>query len=103
MRTFLPTNVLLVGVAVRMGGAYSAPLISNARVTALRKSPWATGLQRKSVAPVFMAVTTVKGEDAPETIITRTLGAVRRTSPQGSDPARRVRHKSRRAAALSTL
>src|ERR1700674_4903961 len=76
---------------------------SNALLIALRRSSWATGLHRKSVAPRFIAATIFRVEDAPDTMITGMSGAISRMACNVSMPSHWGIIKSSSTAEMSVL
>ena len=74
MRGLFPKNPRVAGTVLLGGRSHSTVFTSSARVIAFRRSSCETGLQRKSVAPFFIAMTMLIGEGNPETIITGRSG-----------------------------
>src|SRR5215469_18279827 len=78
-----------------------ATWVSNALVRESLRSSRETGLGKKSVAPHFIAETTFIVDDAPETIMIGTFGAVLRRVSRVSMPSESGSMRSRRMAEIS--
>jgi hypothetical protein len=87
---FFPLSTGSAGGSIT--GAFAWPLsapLPSAFSIASHRSSWLTGLGMKSVAPLFIASTTLSGEEAPDSMITGSSRSVFRISRSVSSPSLR--------------